>query len=126
MAFVAVTVNVYEVPPVSPVTVIGDDAAVPVIELGLDVAVKPVIAEPPSSAGAVKVTVASRSVPAVAVPIVGAPGTVFGKGHKPAATFCMACSNVHTPGAAPVFPPVVAGGDLVIKPPMYLLDMANP
>jgi len=108
------------------VTVIGDDAPVPVIDSGLDVAVKPVMVDPPLSEGAVKATVALRFVPAVAVPIVGAPGTVFGKGHKPAATFCIACSSVHTPGAVPDFPPVVAGGDLVIKPPMYLIDMATP
>jgi hypothetical protein len=126
IAFVAVTVNVYEVPVVNPETVMGEDAPVPVMLPGLDVAVYPVIVEPPLSDGAVNVTVASLLVPAVAVPIVGAPGTVFCKGHKPAATFCMACSSVHTPGATPLFPPVVAGGDFVIKPPMYLLDMGHP
>jgi hypothetical protein len=48
---------------------------VPVIPPGHEVAVYPVIAEPPSLAGAVYVTVAC-AFPPVAVPIVGAPGTV--------------------------------------------------
>jgi hypothetical protein len=73
IAFVAVTVNVYAVPLLKPETVIGDEAPVPVIPLGLDVTVKPVIAEPPLLAGAVKVTDAV-AFPAVAVPIVGASG----------------------------------------------------
>jgi hypothetical protein len=114
------------VPAVNPETVIGDDAAVPVILPGLEVAVYTVIAEPPSSVGAVNVTDADDAPDCVAVPMVGAPGTVLGIGQTPAATFCIACSSVHTPGATPLFPPVVAGGDFVIKPPMYLLDMANP
>jgi hypothetical protein len=46
------------VPPVSPVTVIGDEALVPVIPPGFEVAVYPVMADPPLSAGAVKVIVA--------------------------------------------------------------------
>jgi hypothetical protein len=125
IALVAVTVNVYEVSCVKPVTVIGEDAPVPVIDPGLEVAVYPVIADPPSSVGAVKVILASRLIPAVAVPIVGAPGTVLGKGHKPAATFCMACSCVHIPDATPLLPPVVVGGVLLIMPPMYLLDITN-
>lgn len=41
--FVAVTVNVYAVPAVRPVTVIGEDEAVPVIPPGLDVAVYVVV-----------------------------------------------------------------------------------
>jgi hypothetical protein len=45
-AFVAVTVNVYDVPFVKPETVIGDDP-VPVRPPGLDVAVNVVIADPP-------------------------------------------------------------------------------
>ena len=72
--FVAVTLNVYATPLVSPVTVIGLAAPVPVNAPGLDVTVYPVIFAPPFEAGAVKVMVASAS-PAVAVPIVGAPGT---------------------------------------------------
>jgi len=71
--FVATTVNVYAVPAVKPDTVIGDVADVPVIPPGLDVAVYPVIDALPVSDGAVKATDAD-SAPAVAVPIVGAPG----------------------------------------------------
>src|SRR3954470_3913121 len=49
----------------------------PVSPPGEEGAVESVIAEPPFEAGAVKVTVAC-ALPAVAVPIVGAPGTVAG------------------------------------------------
>jgi hypothetical protein len=76
IAFVAVTVNVYAVPVDKPETVIGDEAPVPVIPLGLDVTVKPVIAEPPLFAGAEKVTDTDVALATVAVPIVGAPGAV--------------------------------------------------
>ena len=59
-ALVAVTVKVYAVPLVKPVTVIGDDvpvtAAVP--PPGEAVTVYPVIADPPVFVGAVKLTVA--------------------------------------------------------------------
>ena len=61
----------------SPVIVIGLAAPVAVLLPGLEVTVYPVIAEPPLLAGAVNVTVA-WAFPAVAVPIVGAPGTVEG------------------------------------------------
>jgi hypothetical protein len=73
-AFVAVTVNVYAVPSVKPVTTIGDDAPDAVTPLGLDVTVKLVIEDPPV-APAVKVTDACPA-DAVAVPIVGACGLV--------------------------------------------------
>jgi hypothetical protein len=67
---------VYAVPFVNPETVIGLDAPVPVIEPGDDVAVNPVIAEPPV-AFSVKVTETFPLVTkSVAVPIVGACGTV--------------------------------------------------
>jgi len=125
IALVAVTVNVYDVELLRPLTVTGEDAPVPVIDPGLEVAVYPVIADPPLSDGAVKATLADVAVATVAVPIVGAPGTVLGKGHKPAATFCMACSCVHIPDAVPLLPPVVVGGVLLMMPPMYLLDMAD-
>ena len=72
--FVAVTVNVYDVPLVSPVTVHGELEHVPVSPPGLDVAVYDVIVAPPSLDGAVKVTEACVF-PAVATPIVGAPAT---------------------------------------------------
>jgi hypothetical protein len=74
IAFVAVTVNVYAVPFARPVTVQGEVAHVPVCPPD-EVAVYEVIAEPPSLAGAVKLTVA-WPLPAVAVPIVGAPGAL--------------------------------------------------
>ena len=64
-------------PLVSPVTVIGDVVPVAVMPPGLEVTVYPVIAEPPLELGAVNVTVAC-ALPAVAVPMVGAPGTVAG------------------------------------------------
>jgi hypothetical protein len=73
LILVAATVNVYEVPFVSPETVIGEDP-VPVSPPGEDVAVNVVIAEPPVSPD-VYVTVAF-AFPDVAVPIVGACGTV--------------------------------------------------
>jgi hypothetical protein len=47
------------------------------ILLGLEVTVYPVIAEPPLLTGAENVTVAWAT-PAVAVPIIGGPGTVEG------------------------------------------------
>ena len=76
LALVAVTVNVYEVPSVNPVTVRGEDAPDAVILPGLLVAVYEVIAEPPV-APAVNATVADVPVfKSVAVPIVGACGTV--------------------------------------------------
>jgi len=76
---VAITVNVYAVPFARPFTVIEVQGAVhvPVIAEGDEVAVKRVIADPPLDAGAVNVTVAC-ALPAVAVPMVGAPGTVSG------------------------------------------------
>jgi hypothetical protein len=66
------------VPFVRPVTVIGVAViAVAVMPLGLEVAVYNVIALPPLDTGAVKATVACVF-PRVAVPIVGAPGSVAG------------------------------------------------
>jgi hypothetical protein len=84
--FVAVTVKVYEVPFVKPVTVIGEDAPVPVRPPGLEVTVY--VKEDtgmPGFAGAVKVTDA-EALPAVAVPFVGAPG---GPGQLFAAIACI-------------------------------------
>jgi hypothetical protein len=81
IAFVAVTVNVYEVDDCKPATVNGDEAPDAVNPPGLDVTVYEVIADLPLFAGAVNVTVAApllkaRAVPtSVAVPIVGAAGT---------------------------------------------------
>jgi hypothetical protein len=73
LAFVAITVKVYAVPLVSPVTIIGLAVPVPVILPGVEVTVYPVIPEPPD--GAVKVSVA-WAFPAVATTLVGAPNTV--------------------------------------------------
>ena len=64
-------------PFVSPVTVIGLDPPVAVMLPGLDVTVYEVTGLPPFEAGGVKLTVAC-ALPTVAVPIVGAPGTVAG------------------------------------------------
>jgi hypothetical protein len=60
---------------VSPVTVIGLAVPTPVKPPGFEVAVYPVMAEPPSLAGAVN-AIEACAFPAVAVLIVGAPGTV--------------------------------------------------
>ena len=76
-AFVAVTVNVYLTPTVSPLTGMApesDCVRVPVIPPGLDVAVYLVIAAPPFDVGAVNATVAVVVPVTVAAPITGAPG----------------------------------------------------
>lgn len=68
-------------PVVRPLTVTGDDAPVPVMQPGVDVAVYPVIvAGTPAQAGAVNATDADVPEATVAVPIVGAPGSC---GHSP-------------------------------------------
>jgi hypothetical protein len=75
--FVAVTMNVYVVPLVRPVIVIGDEPPVAVKPPVLEVTVYPVIAEPPLLAGAENVIVAWPLL-ATADTLVGAPGTVAG------------------------------------------------
>jgi hypothetical protein len=71
LAFVAVTVNVYPVPPVSPETVIGLDEPVAVIEPGLDVTVNDVAVSPCG----VKETLKDPATPAgVADTFIGASG----------------------------------------------------
>ena len=55
----------------------GEEPAVPVKPPVLEATVYEVIADPPFEAGAVKVIVACP-LPAVATPMVGAPGTVTG------------------------------------------------
>ena len=75
MELVAVTVKVYAVPLVSPVTVIGDEAPVAVRPPGEEVTVYPVIAAPPVFVGAVKLTVALPLL-TVAEILVGTPGAV--------------------------------------------------
>jgi hypothetical protein len=70
------TVNVYAVPLVKPVTVNGELDPVEVNPPGLDVAVYPVIAALPIFDGAVKATLTvPPETASVAVPIVGAFGT---------------------------------------------------
>ena len=104
------TVNVYAVPAVNPDTVTGEDAPVPVIPPGLDVAVYPVMPDP-VYVGAVNATDADKA-PAVAVPIVGAPARA---GQLPEATPCINCCSVHTPDADEV---LVVGGVAEITPPL--------
>ena len=80
-AFVAVTVNVYEVPTVSPVTVIWPEPArdtVAVPPAGLEVAVYVVIGEPPSDEGLVNVTVAVVVSVDDTAPMPGWPGAPIG------------------------------------------------
>ena len=64
-------------PLVRPATLMGDIAPLTETAPGLHVAVKPVIALPPLLAGAVKAMLAA-ALAGVAVPMVGAPGTVRG------------------------------------------------
>jgi hypothetical protein len=81
--FVAVTVNVYLCPLVRPVTVRGERVPVTVcpplagVVVSVAVTVYPVMADPPSLVGGVKVTVACP-LPAVAETPVGAPGVLAG------------------------------------------------
>jgi hypothetical protein len=63
------------VPVVKPLIVIGEDVPVPVIPPGDEIAVYPVIAPPPTLAGAVKVKDTDVPLATEAVPIVGASGT---------------------------------------------------
>jgi hypothetical protein len=112
---VAVTVNVYAVLFVSPVTAIGEEAPVPVTPPGFDVAVYPVMAALPTFDGAVKATLTvPPETASVAVPIVGASGLV---GQVPCTFKSFWSFNVHTPLATVA---VGAGGFFIIKPPGYL------
>ena len=76
--FVAVTVNVYEVPLERPVTVQLVELVEHVNEPGVEVTVYPVIAAPPVLTGAVHDTTDSPFAAPVALTAVGAPGTVEG------------------------------------------------
>jgi hypothetical protein len=76
-AFLAVTVNVYDVPFVKPKTVSGPDDPMAIFPSGLDVTVYKVIGLPPLDAGGKKLTVACALF-AVALAPVGGPGTVTG------------------------------------------------
>ena len=76
-ALLAVTVNVYVVPLVRPVIVIGDEPPVAVKFPTLELTVYPVMVEPPLLLGALNVIVACPF-PATALTPVGAFGTVAG------------------------------------------------
>jgi hypothetical protein len=81
--FTATTVNVYAVPPASPANIKvpeSDCGRVTLIPPGFDVAMKEVIGAPPFFAGAVNPTVAPVALVALALPITGASGAVFGGG----------------------------------------------
>lgn len=73
---VEVTVKVYEVPAVSPETVIGDEDDEPVIDPGLDVATYVTVPPLPVKEGGVNATVAVVALVAVAIPTVGTPGNL--------------------------------------------------
>ena len=72
MEFVAVTVNVYEVPFVSPVTVNGLEEPVAVNDPGLEVTVYPVIDAPPVAPAVNGTEIAPLAPVALGVPTVGA------------------------------------------------------
>jgi hypothetical protein len=92
---VAVTVNVYAVPVVRPVTTSGEDAPVAVKPPGEDVAVYVNDVGYPAFAGAVKATLTDVPLATVAVPIVGALGVV---GQAPAGPIaCICCLDVQRP-----------------------------
>jgi len=96
----------------------------------LEVTVYFVIADPPSLAGAVHVTVADPF-PAVAVPIVGAPGSVLGvtvelaedAGEGPAVLVATTVNVYPVPLVSPATGAVVGGGtppdpvDVAVNPP---------
>jgi hypothetical protein len=123
-AFVAVTVNVYVVPFVRPVRVSGEP--LPVTDAPVfAVRVYEVIADPPLLAGAVNETV-TCPLPIVAIPIVGAPGTVDGTtellavdGVPEPIAFDAVTVNVYV---VPLTSPVTVIGEplpLAVKPPTF-------
>jgi hypothetical protein len=76
-AFVATTVNVYEVPGTRPVTVQDVPVVVQDAPPGEAVTLYEVICEPPLAVGAVQLTV-TAPIPADAITFVGAPGAPVG------------------------------------------------
>lgn len=124
-ALVAVTVNVYEVPLVRPVTVAAvAPVVVAVCPPGAAVTVYPVMVEPPLLAGAVHVTAAWVFL-GVAVTAVGAPGTVFGvtaelaadAAEVPAALVAVTLNVYAVPLVRPVTVAVVAPVVVAVRPP---------
>lgn len=101
---------------VSPETVIGEEAAVPVMLPGVDVAVYVVIAALPVSVGAVKATETEPPVRSVAVPIVGAPGE---RGQMPCLAYVCAWHAVQMPDADVAVG--TTGVPLMIPPGYFLL-----
>jgi hypothetical protein len=123
--FVAVTIKVYAVPLVSPVTVSGEKLPLTVKPLGAEVTVKLLIVAPPVLTGAVKFTTAC-ALPATAETMVGAPGVVVGVtavdpiDAAPApALFVAVTVNVY---AVPLVSPVTVMGEVLpvavtVEPP---------
>jgi hypothetical protein len=112
-SFVAVTVNVYAVPLVNPVTTSGLLDPVAVAPSGEAVTVKPVMAAPPLLDGAVKLTDTWPS-PRTPLTPVGAPGNVAGVTPDDAAlagpvptSFVAVTVNVY---AVPLVNPVTTSG----------------
>jgi hypothetical protein len=81
------------VPLLKPLTVIGEDAPVPVKPPGLDVTVYPVIVAGKPASGAVK-DIEEDALATEAVTLVGAPGTAD---QVPAAIACICCVRVQIP-----------------------------
>jgi hypothetical protein len=128
-AFVAVTVKLYGLPFVRPVIVIGDEPPVAVKPPTFELTVYVVIADPPFELGALNVIVA-WPLPAVAVPILGASGTVAGVTLLLAddavlvpIAFVAVTVNVY---AVPLVKPVTVIGDeppVAVKPPVFELTV---
>ena len=125
LAFVAVTVKVYVVPSVRPVTVIGDEPPDAVKPPVFEVTVYPVIVDPPLLTGGVNEIVAWPS-PAVAVTLVGASGIVEGVTELEALDAVLVpielvavTVNVY---AVPFVSPVIVRGDeppVAVNPPVF-------
>jgi len=124
-ALVAVTVNVYAVPLVRPVTVaVVAPVVVAVLPPGLEIAVYPVTGEPPLLAGAVHDTTAAALLGVADTPV-GAPGTVLGVTgvlaadavEVPAALVAVTVNVYAVPLVRPVTVPVVAPAVDTVAPP---------
>jgi hypothetical protein len=124
-ALVAVAVNVYAVPLVSPVTVaVVGPAVLALAPPGDAVTVYPVTGEPPLLAGAVHDTTA-EALPAIAVTAIGDPGTVRGvtatlgdeAGEVPAALVAVAVNVYAVPLVSPVSVAEVAMIVVALAPP---------
>jgi hypothetical protein len=131
LTLVAYTLKTYGVPFVNPGTIIGDEDAVAVTLPGLDIAVYPVIGEPPVSTGGVNDTEADcDAIYYTATTFVGAPGTpdgvteLDGADSGPLPTEFVACTvNVYE---VPFVSPVTTIGDvapLAVKPPGVLVTV---